>query len=107
MTVAIGCSGPTVPTVAVAGTTIGIPLSGDHTITNGTGLAYGVPGMPDPQRGALKIDLMSGSTFVANLPIRLVTRVMPDPSSPAALAGSINGPEGINVPWIQQVVAVV
>ena len=101
----VACSGPTTPTVAVAGTTIAIPVSGEDPNTGATSLAYGTATIPDPQRGALKVELMLGTTAVATLPVRLVSRVMPDPSSPAGISGTIQG--ALPVPFTQQVIALV
>jgi hypothetical protein len=84
---ALGCSGRPLPLQAVAGTTIGLAISGETNL-----LAYGTADFADVQRGALGVDFMQGSTVVAGpVGLRLATRLVPDTASPAGLAGSVGG----------------
>jgi hypothetical protein len=81
-----------VPLWAIAGTTMGLAISGDDPNVGGTGIAYGTASIPDPQRGVLGIEFWRGSTLVGRVPAKLVTRVMPDPASPAGLTGALSAP---------------
>lgn len=103
---AVGCGTQPIPKVAVAGTTITLPVP--HWFRVGFGLALNDqlaqdpsakieqgypfppydPGSPreDPQRGELVFALYDDTqtTFVTYLPIRYITRVNLDAASPAA-----------------------
>ena len=85
----LGCAGTPVPTVARAGTTIG--LSADSTVFAAP-LGFGTATQPDPQRGATVFELYdSTGAFVSELPARLITRTYPDPSSTGGLVGGLTG----------------
>jgi hypothetical protein len=91
----IGCAGKPVPLWAVAGTTMALAISADEPAIGGTGIGYGTTALADSQRGALGVELLRGSTTEALVPVKFVTRVMPDPASPAGLAGKVHHP---NIP---------
>jgi|GEM_PF-5566536 len=92
----LACSGRPVPLVARAGTTIGLAI-GPETQIGGAdaGLAFGTNVVSDRQRGFLVFELRQGSTVVATLPTRFVTRVVPDPASEAGLTGLVPANNGV------------
>jgi hypothetical protein len=87
-----GCSGPPVPMRAVAGTTFALAIGPDEPNAGGGTVGYGTVLFPDPQRGVLGVEFAQGGVVEALVPVKLVTRLMPDPASRAGLTGSIETP---------------
>lgn len=85
-----GCAGGPVPMRAVAGTTMALAIGPDGI--DGT-FGYGSSSFEDSQRGVLGVEFKRGTQIESTVPVKLVTRVMPDPASPAALSGSLALPE--------------
>lgn len=103
----LACAGRPVPLVARAGTTVGLAIGGEGFAASSAWLAYGTSVVPDRQRGFLVFELRQGSTVVATLPTRLVTKLQPDSASEAGLTGSAPTNSGSPYPFLQQAMALV
>ena len=103
--ISLGCAGRPMPTWAVAGTTLGLPVSSaSEPVPN---LGYGTGTFADRQRGALGVEFFQGTVFRDRVPLRFITRTMPDPASPAGLAGGITTPFGFQSAQIYQAIALI
>jgi hypothetical protein len=94
---------------AVAGTTFALAIGPDEPTAGGGNIGFGTELFADPQRGVLGVELRSGGVLRARVPVKLVTRLMPDPASPAGLSGELATPHPVfsSVSLLGQVAALI
>ena len=94
--VCLGCLGEPIPKQVRAGTTFVLPLAEVAAVPMGFGAAADAQGsellmQPDMQRGNVRFGLCLDATCLSELPLtlRFLSRVYPDPGSPAGLRGTL------------------